>query len=339
MRSSWMRTLLLLVLAGGVALPALAQKKFDTPEQASEALIAAAESFDLPALKEILGPDGVDLVVPAGKTLALPATTLQLEVRREGYQTFTTSVTPQAGVPRIVEYRLQTPEQVQAERFPAVSKTGTGIELRLMPTGRFEMGSTRRDAGSRANESRRAVTLQRRFYLGTREITNADYLKFRPEHLSGIVKDRSLDQDTHPVVNVSWYEAAAYCAWAGCRLPNDNEWERAARGEEGREYPWGKEEPDERRANYGVYLRKGPGHPTPVGLYPMGATPEGLEDMAGNVWEWTADWYDSGREQRSLRGGSWFGLPVNLRAASRNWNPPDFRIDYIGFRCVREVFP
>jgi len=159
------------------------------------------------------------------------------------------------------------------------------------------------------------------------------------------------DQVLHPnrpVVNVSWYEAAAYCAWPGARLPTEAEWERAARGTSGRKYPWGDEEPDSERANYEGKVR----HATPVGLYPRGATPGGIEDMGGNVWEWVADRYGAdyygqspGRnpegprsgDVRVLRGGAWNYKSRNLRAAARNWDEPRGRDDDLGFRCVREV--
>ncbi len=162
--------------------------------------------------------------------------------------------------------------------------------------------------------------------------------------------DEQLQHPNRPVVNVSWYEAAAYCAWKGVRLPTEAEWERAARGTVARKYPWGNEEPDTERANYDA---GNVGHATPVGLYPRGATPEGIDDMAGNVWEWVADSYgkdyygkspsanpkgpESG-EVRVLRGGAWVDNPWYLRAALRFRYQPEVWFDFIGFRCVREVF-
>jgi serine/threonine-protein kinase len=133
---------------------------------------------------------------------------------------------------------------------------------------------------------------------------------------------------------VSWYEAAAYAAWTGVRLPTGEEWEFAACGPEAREYPWGNQLPDPTLANYSPY---GPGHPTPVGLYPAGATPEGVLDLAGNVWEWVDEWYDQNKTERVIRGGSWFMGSRYLQAAYRLMDHPDYRDGHIGFRVVRAV--
>jgi hypothetical protein len=146
--------------------------------------------------------------------------------------------------------------------------------------------------------------------------------------------DQQVQHPNRPVTGVSWYEAAAYCAWDHVRLPSETEWQWAASGLEGREYPWGQEEPDEQRANFAMKV----GNPTPVGLYPAGSTPEGVADMAGNVWEWVEDWYERDKV-RVLRGGSFVSDAWDLRAADRGWIEPDGRSDNIGFRCVREVVP
>jgi hypothetical protein len=155
------------------------------------------------------------------------------------------------------------------------------------------------------------------------------FAQFKPQFWN-----QQVQYGNRPVTGVSWYEAAAYCAWAGVRLPSEAEWERAARGLEGREYPWGNQEPDEQRANFDMNV----GHPTPVGLYPAGATPEGVVDMAGNVWEWAEDWYERDK-LRALRGGSYLDASSNQRAAYRfRFEPGRWGVG-IGFRCARDIVP
>jgi formylglycine-generating enzyme required for sulfatase activity len=266
----------------------------------------------------------------ANQTIMLPSTELTLEIRREGYQSFTTKVVPQAGLARVVEYRLLTPEQARAARIPPLIKTHTNGQMRRIPPGHFTMGSSRREPGRRSNETEHEVTLQRTYYLGVYEVTNAEFRQFQPDHLSGVVRDRSLDQDDHPVVNVTWSEAAAFCNWlssqdglpaaytqqgdnyalvtpvnTGYRLPTEAEWEWAARyegGQASRRYPWGSSLPVPTNSGNFADKRALAVNDTAVENYedgfvttaPVGrfpANPLGLYDIGGNVTEWVQDFY------------------------------------------------
>ena len=267
---------------------------------------------------------------PANQTIGLPSTELSIEIRREGYQPFATKVVPQPGLTRVLEYRLLTPEQVRQARIPPVIRTHTGGQLRRIPTGHYVMGSSRREPGRRTNEVEHEVVLQRQFYVGVYEVTNAEFRQFQPEHLSGVVRDRSLDQDDHPVVNVTWNDAAAYCNWlsgqdglppaytqqgdtyvlakpvtTGYRLPTEAEWEWAARYENGqatRRYPWGASLPVPENSGNFADKRALAVNATAVENYedgfvttaPVGkfpASPLGLYDIGGNVTEWVHDFY------------------------------------------------
>ena len=150
-----------------------------------------------------------------------------------------------------------------------------------------------------------------------------------------------------PVVGVSWLEAAAFCAWSGYRLPTEAEWERAARGPRttARRFPWGEEAADSNRLNYESEVW----HASPVGIFPLGGTPEEIQDLAGNVWEWCADWFDEDYYARSpaksplgppkaayrvSRGGGWGYDAWLCRAAFRSRGVPASRFGLLGFRVA-----
>jgi len=168
--------------------------------------------------------------------------------------------------------------------------------------------------------------------------------------------------DDHPVVNVSWNDARAYCEWAGARLTSEAEWEKAALGTDGRTYPWGEQNPAGDLLNFAdVNLNldwadrstdDGYRFTAPVGSYPAGVSPYGVLDMAGNVWEWVNDWYaetyyrvspasnptgPTYGDGRVLRGGSWNHDGHDMRSTMRMWANPSDAIDNFGFRCARSI--
>jgi formylglycine-generating enzyme required for sulfatase activity len=233
---------------------------------------------------------------------------------------------------------------------PKIITGHDGAPMVLIPAGEFTMGSEKGDDDEKPIHS---IYLDA-FYLDTYEVTIAQYAHFlEGSRLDAPPRWHSMNQLPHqkrPVVNIDWTEASTYCGWAGKRLPTEAEWEKAARGTDGRMYPWGNGAPNRRRANYGK--REWNNHVAlePVGSLEDGKSPYGVYDMAGNVWEWTADWYEKGYylvspdrnpkgpehgEEKVVRGGDWFLTPGRLRATNRDGLSVMGRNLRGGFRCAK----
>ncbi len=193
------------------------------------------------------------------------------------------------------------------------------------------------------------VRITKGFWLGKYEVTNAQYRKFCEATGRKFPRgDRRIEQgDHHPVVEVRWHDAKAYCDHYGLSLPTEAQWEHAARGPEGRKYPWGDEWDPKKCCNP---YNKGPGGRTfPVGSFPEGASWCGALDMAGNVWEWCGDWHGLSQVGfvddptgpatgllRVLRGGSWRDDSTRyFRGTYRCRNNPSVPTEIYGFRCSR----
>jgi formylglycine-generating enzyme required for sulfatase activity len=324
----------------------------------------------------------------APQTLELTTVKHSLEVRKEGFEPFKVDVTPEAGFERRVDFKLVSADKAVAlqESAPTITTKG-GYVLRLVPGGTFQMGSDRREQGRRPNEGLREITLERPFYIGVTEVTNAEFRRFRASHASGYIEKQTLDLDAQPVAAVSWDEAAEYCNWlseqeglqpayerrdgkfflirpvsAGYRLPTEAEWEYAARfvapGKVQR-FAWGDALPiAPQSGNVAGTESKGliegmlegytDDYPAAAPVGKFKASPLGLHDMAGNVSEWTSDYYLSfvsvgkatdplGPEptaQHVVRGANWRSASVgHLRFAYRDANEDG--ADTIGFRVAR----
>jgi len=235
-----------------------------------------------------------------------------------------------------------------------------GGQMIFAPSGQFVMGSDAIDAAP--NERPPTHVSVSRYYLSRYPITNADYEQFDPSHAR---KRAPGTGNRHPVVYVSSLEAIKFCQWLSTRerkryrLPTEAEWEYAARGNDGRRYPWGEYGGRGDLANFAdkntVFawsdrdIDDGFAESSPVGAFPNGASPFGFEDMAGNVWEWCLDYYEAYRgapkinprgptcgAKRVYRGGSWKSRFNSLRTTARGSNAPNFSCNDLGFRIACE---
>jgi len=240
-----------------------------------------------------------------------------------------------------------------------------------IPAGSFLMGSTRQvDRNAYPAEfPQRRIDLDA-YEIDTYEVSALQFLRFvlatdRPPLIDWRYDGGNFQESMmhHPVMHVTWYEAEAYCKWAGKRLPTEAEWEKAARGEDGRVYPWGNQPAGLSRSNFGRTGLSGPVRDRPerlmlyppvisVDKYENAVSPYGVYQMAGNVSEWVADWYDakyysSGPDrnppgpqhgtQKAFRGGGWIDSTPAVRAAQRNGADPNTKMNWLGFRCARSI--
>ncbi len=239
---------------------------------------------------------------------------------------------------RVVGAALGVVLALSAGRLAAQRQTAARADRVLVPAGPSKQGSTK---GEEDERPERTVVVKA-FAIDRTEVTRARYAACVAAHRCKGLTAPTADADADPalpVTGVSWADAQAYCKFAGGRLPTEIEWEKAARGADGREYPWG-DDLDCARANWGNFdgegpcAGKNPGRPVRVGSYPTGASVYGVLDLGGNVWEWVADKYDDDPGRRVVRGGSCCSYFVGPRAANRNAWAPEHRDADLGFRCA-----
>jgi formylglycine-generating enzyme required for sulfatase activity len=258
---------------------------------------------------------------------------------------------------------------------PAEISDLKGVTMRLVPAGEFMMGSA---SGSDDEKPVHQVYLDA-FYMDIYEVTNAAYKACvvagvcdPPQSIGSITRSSyygNSEFDDYPVIYVDWNQANVYCTWRGASLPTEAQWEKAARGVDGRTYPWG----NQFDGSYINFCDKncavnigfsgvadtnsddGYADTAPVGSYESGKGPYGMYDLAGNVWEWVADWYDSDYYDNSptanplgpdsgydrvLRGGSWSYNANSVRSAYRfNLSDPTYALSSIGIRCAKDATP
>ena len=276
--------------------------------------------------------------------------TVRLLVTKSGFKSYAVDVILTPGVESDVPVSMDPLPVATLPTSGGKINPVDGAEMVFIPAGPFSMGDDK--LYSNGADRVHQVTVDG-YYIYKTPVTVAMYKKFCDATGHAMPNEPSWgwDKADYPIVNVTWNDAAAYCNWAGVSLPTEAQWEKAARGTDGRRYPWGNEwNPDDCRHSQSALGDAG--EPVDVGSYPQGASPYGVLDMAGNVWQWCSDWYDadyfqnspvknptgpSSGDGRVLKGGSWYRDETYFFCSAFRFHfSPDHSQahGYIGFRCV-----
>ena len=339
------------------------------------AQISHSQSGAQVALNDQPEPINTDLVTKAAPVRASGAKPSPVITNTQGAPAESAAVFTETAPPGLDQAVLQETQPSLLGTGSSITRTTDGMLMLLVPEGAFTMGSNRDDPQASAHEKPAHEVVLDAYWLDAYEVTNAMFADFvrvtghqtlaekqghsygYDENFQWVPADgltwrnpmglNSTAQEALPVVHVSFFDAQAYCRWAGGRLPTEAEWEKAARGDDERLYPWG----NDFNASYVRF--KGSQGPASVYAFPEGVSPYGIYHLAGNVFEWTQDWYHheyyvlsprdnplgpSAGEFKVIRGGSWHNSQPRLRVTHRDVSKPDYMNDLLGFRCVLDVY-
>jgi len=354
---------LLLLLAGITLIPSIMQAMPPStpmaaiPEKAVRASLTSTPVPAATASAETLIPTSTSipqvLIPTTTPKVSMPTFTAVIPSSTPIRQTSTPTQAPPTLPPTLTPMSL-TLTPTLAPGSTRISERD-GVVMVYVPAGEFVMGSADSDAEAEGDEKLQHKVTLNAFWIDRTEVTKELYQRCVAVKKCAGVGLYDVGEQDQPVVGVRWLDAASYCAWVDRRLPTEAEWEKAARGTDGRKYPWGGELPDCHKLNYNAC---GIGHPVSVGSYTGFPSPYGVFDMAGNVWEWTSSLWGTnflrpdfgypyrstdGRENsaapnstwRVFRGGSYDDQEKFVRVTVRFRLEPDASNLTLGFRCAR----